>query len=298
MLESLYFWKKKSGETLLLRVVAILLTIIFLLCGAGTGYWYYFIKKPADEVQAQQLQAAQQLRKDIDTVHDWYAKSLEGADIDSALRLLAELHRSYIPLRLIHLPIKSVSYSCSMKSCNMRFELEPGAIITQPSLIFLNKTYQAAFPVAKGKDKDSTLSLEFNNMKFSTLSNNHAKAYKSNKSLALPVCNDVISYIKTYNSFLSSGKERFKNGRIVFKMLPKSPVSELEKKLKGQVKSYEMLSSEWSIEFVEAKESFSNAEISAQLALYKQAYRDAFLIRKIETVKQGIKISGGLICKA
>lgn len=298
MLESLYFWKKRSGTTSLLQIVAILSIILLLICGSGAGYWYYFIKKPADEMQAQQQQAVQQLRKDIDSVHDWYAKSLEGADIDSALRLLDELHRSDIPLRLIRLPIKSASYSCSMKSCNRRFELESGAILTQPSLSFFNKTYQAAFPVAKGKDKESALSLEYKDMKFPVLSNDKLKAYKSNKPLTLAACNDVISYIKAYNSFLAPGKNRRNSGRIVFKSLPKSPISDLEKKLTGQVKSYEMLFSEWSIEVSGAEGYSGNSEILAQLALYKQAYRDAFLIRKIETVKEGIKISGGLVCKA
>lgn len=297
MLQSLYFWKKKSGPTSLLRVLAIVLVIIILLGGAGAGYWYYFIKTPADEMQAQQQQAAQQLRKDIDSVHDWYVKSLDGADIDSALRLLDEIHRSDLPLRLIQLPVKKVSYLCSMTSCNMRYVLEPGAMLTQPSLKFFDKDYQPVFPVVKGKAKENALSLEYKDMKFPALSNDKIKAYKKNKPLVLPACNEVISYIKAYNSIVASAKGKKKNGEIVFKSLPKSPISELEKKLKGQVKSYGMLSSEWSVAVTGSENVFNSAEISMQLVLYKQAYRDAFLIRKIETVEKGIKISGGLVCK-
>ena len=298
MLEGLYFWKKKSGTTSLLQVMGWLLIMIVLSGGAGAGYWYYFIKLPADEMKAQQQQAAHQLRKDIDSEQDRYAKSLEGVSIDYALRLLDEIHRNILSLSLIRLPAEDLGYNCSMKLCSMHFELQSGAILTQPSLTFFGKTYLASFPVGKGKNKKDALSLEYKDMKFSIPNHDGLKAYKANKPLELPACNDVISYIKTYNSVIASGKSRKKNGEIVFKSLPKSPVGDLEKRLTGQVKSYGMLSSDWSIEVSGTGGQYGSSKFLAQLALYKQAYRDAFLIRKIETVKDGIKISGGLVCKA
>ena len=298
MLESLYFWKGKSGIFSTSRIIIIILVIALLLCGACAGYWYYFIKMPQDEMLAQQQQAAQKLLNDKASVHDWYEKSLEGMSIDFGIRLIDEIHRSVIPFALIKLPVEGRSYGCSLKACHMTFEIDPDAILTQPELTFFGKTYAASFPVKKGKNRSNGVSLEYNDMKIARKENGLLSAYKKNKPLSLYSCNEVISYIKSYNSTLTGGKGKKKNGEIVFKTLPKSTVAALEKTLAGDVKAYGMLSAEWNMTLTKPHSTSVNEGILLQVALYKQAYRDAFLIRKIETINDGIKVSGGLVCKA
>ncbi|WP_320731086.1 hypothetical protein [Enterobacter sichuanensis] len=93
-------------------------------------------------------------------------------------------------------------------------------------------------------------------------------------------------------------ERKSKDGEVIFKSLPKSSVSDLEKRLAGQVKPYNMLFSEWSMEITRGDSNEEDEIILLQAFLYKQAYRDAFLIRKIESIKDGMKVSGGLVCKA
>ncbi|KJN31446.1 hypothetical protein [Enterobacter sichuanensis] len=180
----------------------------------------------------------------------------------------------------------------------MGFELEPERILTQPELIFFGKRYMASFPMQKGKVKTDVISLEYNSMGVKDLENDLLKAYKKEKKLTLHACNEVISYIETYNSALEKEERKSKDGEIIFKSLPKSSVSDLEKRLAGQVKPYNMLFSEWSMEITRGTSNEEDEIILLQTFLYKQAYRDAFLIRKIESIKDGMKVSGGLVCKA
>lgn len=297
MLEGFYFWKNKNGTASAMRIVPFLLVVVLLLSGAGAGYWYYFIKLPADELLARQ-QAAQKIRSDINTVQDWYEKSLDGFDISSGIRILNEIHHTLVPVRMIYFSAKSVNIVCTEKSCNMGFELEPERILTQPELTFFGKRYTASFPMQKGKVKTDVISLEYNGMGVKDLKNDLLKAYKKEKKLTLHACNEVISYIKTYNSALEKEERKSKDGEVIFKSLPKSSVSDLEKRLAGQVKPYNMLFSEWSTEITRGDSNEEDEIILLQAFLYKQAYRDAFLIRKIESIKDGMKVSGGLVCKA
>lgn len=298
MLSGLYFWKGKSGTPSMKKVILFVFVIIVLLAGAFTGYWYYFIKLPADALQIQQEQAAQKRLTEMTSVKDWYTKSLEGGSIDFAIDLLSEYHRNLLRLISISMPIKEASYTCTMKSCHIGLTLESGHVLTQPELTFIGNTYAASFPISKGKVQTDISALEYNNMTIPKAENNMLAAFRENKKIELYNCNEVISYVKAYNSILHTGKGKTPNGSIVFKTLPKSSVIDLEKNVSGQIKTYGMLFSEWSMEFVEPDQQKARSDILMQAALYKQAYRNAFLIRKIETIKDGIKVSGGLVCKA
>ncbi|OXL39180.1 hypothetical protein CA284_16440 [Enterobacter mori] len=297
MLEGLYFWKTKNGTTSAVRIVTFLFVIVLLLCSVGVCYWYYFIKLPADEQLAQQ-QAAQKIRSEIASVNAWYEKSLDGVNINFGIRILNEIHRSLVPLEMINFSAKTVGYVCTTKSCNIDFERDTDSIMTQPEMTFFGKKYTPSFPMQKGKAKTDVTSLEYNNMLINDPKNDLLKDYKKGKSLALHSCNEIISYIKTYNSTLEKEEIESKGEGISFKTLPKSSVIDLEKRLAGRIKSYDMLSADWSMEVTGTSSIDGTGEILLQVLLYKQAYRDAFLIRKIETIKNGIKVSGGLVCKA
>lgn len=300
MLEKLYFWKGGgSGVSLTLRILLALLIVILLVCGGGAAYWYYYIKVPADEAHVRQQQAADQLKADINAVKNWYEKALEGGSIDFGITLLDELHRAYLPLRRLNMRMKSASYSCTLKMCQTTIMLDTGVIVTQPEIEFFGKKYQASFPLKKGKgNSGKNAELLYGDMKVESSKNKLLDNYKKGKELSLYACNDIVSYIESYNSVLSANKWNNTGGVIVYKKLPSSSVSDKARKLAGQVKSYDMLSAEWSMEINSDNRWDGKNEISAQIALYKQAYREAFLIRKIETIKNGIKVSGGFVCKA
>lgn len=299
MLEKLYFWKSGGGGmSTLSRILVIFLIAMLLLCAGGGTYWYYYIKLPADESLAQQQQAADALKADIASVRRWYEEALEGADINAGIHIIDELYRAEMPLRVLRLRIKGKTYSCTLKACQLTLEFEPGAIVTQPEINFSGKRYQPSFPIQKGKNSTGkTTELIYTNMVIKGGNNSLLSAYKKSKPLDLYACDEIISYIKTYNSMLSAGAGKSVGGEIVYKTLPASSITEKAKRLSGQVKSYDMLSADWTME-LKGNENNKVTEIDAQMALYKQAYREAFLIRKIETLKNGIKVSGGLVCKA
>jgi len=89
-----------------------------------------------------------------------------------------------------------------------------------------------------------------------------------------------------------------RDGIILFKKYPASSVKETEAALAGRLSFRGLMSASWEMQVSDDIDAFSAGapEINAQLALYKQAYRDAFLIKKIESNDKGIKISGGLVC--
>lgn len=302
MLEKLYFWKGNGGAgSVFFRLIMVLLVVVVLLSGGGGAYWYYYIKVPADEALAQQQQAADKIKADIAAVKKWYEKSLDGGDINFGIQLLDEIHRAYLPLRLLKLQAKDTRYTCTLKSCQITLTLESGVIVTQPEIHFFGQSYRPIFPIKKGKNNDGKNPvLMYNDLKIKSSANPLLTAYKKGKPLSLYACDDVISYIKAYNSARSNGNGKGTTGEIIYKSLPASPVAETAKRLSGQVKSYDMLAGEWSMELKNKGDIGIRVvgEISAQVALYKQAYREAFLIRKIETIKDGIKVSGGLVCKA
>lgn len=300
MLENLYFWKNKSNPLSIALIIGAVLIIIAL---GGAGGWYYFVKIPADQRVAEAEQAVAEKKKNITTIKDFYTKSLSGASIDKTIEVLSEIHKSLVPIRSV-LNMDWMSYRCDTKKCSVQFKFNNGEILTQPELVFGGKSYKPMVPIMKkGQRNKAKFDLEYANIDSGLNGNKILEAYKANrKGLGLYSCNELMGYINTYNSYIrtkpgSGGKDNPE--MLVVKTTPKSTVLDLEKKLSGSVKSYSMLIGAWEMSVNSKSNTVGNEfdELSLQVLLYKQAYKDAFLINKIETQNNGIKVSGGMICK-
>lgn len=306
MLESLYFWKSKNGGNPVKKMLLIALVSILVLSAGGAGAWYYFIKLPADkaaeEALIRQRQAAEKLKSDITSVTSFYEKSLEGATMIKAINLINEVHNS--SLYFVDLGVESEAFDCDTKKCRFSYVDRLGTILTLPEKTFWGKAYKASVNIkddkkkGKGKDKDKS-DFGYDGIESKLNGNPLETAYKRKEPLALYPCDEVLSYILTYNSFLrsmSGNKKKNVDGEIVIKKMPNSSVTALEKQLSHKVKAYGLMAGAWELEL--KIEAVSESTLNLQLVLFKQAYRDAFLIKRIESEQKGIKVSGGLVCKA
>jgi len=304
MLEGMYFWKDKNGAVSKLKLFLFLILSFVLIGGGGAGGWYYFVTLPAqkakEEVIARQQQAAKKLKDDIDSVNKFYSSSLEGADIDQAVIVLNELKKS--DDRISIAPLDSRMFNCDTKNCRFEYKMSPGAIWVLPHKVFWGKDYQPTLMVnnKKGGDKKKG---DFSFDKIESRLNKNAliEAYKHKKPLPLSSCSDVVSYLVTYNSMVKGvGKESKakKAGEIIIKTMPKTTVCELESQLSGKVKAYGLMAGKWELELKSDTSALGIDDLTnLQILLYKQAYRDAFLVKKIESQDKGMKISGDLVCK-
>ena len=308
MLENIYFWKNKNGGSSGKKMLLTLFAILVLLGAGGAGAWYYFVTLPAqkaeEEAKERQRQAVKKLHDDIASVKDFYAKSLEGASFEQAINVITEMRRSLNDFDI--LKIKGESYACDTKVCTFDYTYMPGTLLTLPKKTFWGKEYSASVPDsnAKGKNKGKNKSDFVYKGIESKLNNNKLQAlYKAKKDLSLYPCEDVVSYILTYNSYVkslhSNDKGGAKNsGELVIKGVPKSPVIKLESQLTGKVKGYGLMAGKWEMQLKGAgNQNVGESALDLQLMFYKQAYRDAFLINRIESTNNGIKVSGGLVCK-
>ncbi|MEB4676975.1 hypothetical protein MXL54_19655 [Enterobacteriaceae bacterium G50] len=302
MLDKLYFWKgggngsvsSGGGGSSALKLLLIILVLLGLMAAGAGGYWYYYIYIPEQERQAEQEAIVAQLQADTKSVNSFYESSLEGMSIDQTLSLFEEINKSLFPLRLAFVG-NGLSYTCDDKKCDFSFDLNDGVVATSPVLVFSEKNYKASPYLPKGK-QDAKSGFQFTNVAVNVEKNALLKAYKQKKPVELESCNEIVSYVTSYNSFLGSKPKN--GGRIKFISFPSSTVDALEKKLGTQVYSFGMRSATWEIEIKGASTSPMDDMTDMQMILYKQPYRSAFLIRKISSTDKGIKVSGGLVCKA
>lgn len=303
MLNNLYFWKNKSGGITRRSFLSKMIIALLILLIAGVGSWYYFVMLPAqvahEESIARQQQAAQKMQSDIANVENFYTKSLEGASIDRTIDFLSELRVSEYPFTILN--FKSVSFKCDTKTCSFGYHYDKGELLVLPVKILWGKGYPASVPGGKGKGKDN-VDFEYKKIESKLNGNTLLKSYKSKKTLPLKPCDEVISYILTYNSFVKSvtamSKENSskENAIIVIKSMPKSSVITLESQLPGKVKAHGLMAGTWELN-LKGSHLFNETILNMQVLLFKQAFRDAFLIKRIESTNSGMKVSGGLICK-
>ncbi|AGB76588.1 Flagellar basal body-associated protein FliL [Enterobacteriaceae bacterium strain FGI 57] len=295
MLEKLYFWKGGSGGgSSTIKLLLIILLLFVLLAGAGAGYWYYYIYSPEQEQKAAQEAAKAKLQADISSVKNFYQTSLDGMSIPQTLSLFSEINREILPLRLAFVG-NGLTYTCDTKKCDFNFDLDNGVVATYPVVKMWGKEYKASPFLPKGKQEVKS-GFQYTNVTLALDDNDLLQAYKNKKDLSLLPCGEIVSYVTTYNSYL--GKNPKKGGRIKFITFPATTVEVLEKQLGTQVHSYGMRSATWEIEIKGDSNSVTRNMTDMQMLLYKQSYRSAFLIRKIASTDKGIKVSGGLVCKA
>ncbi|WP_336855740.1 hypothetical protein [Pseudescherichia vulneris] len=302
MLEKIYFWKVKRGYNAPIIVTAAIAASLFIIIIGAFAWWYYGIKAPADEKRAAQQQALRKKQTDLAAIASFYKKSLAGVDIHQAINVLGEIRQNTLTLSAMGVAIKNRRFICDIKSCAVGFNIEQGTILTLPAINFFGKTYSASVPVRREKDRAPANDFEYSRLALPVTENKLFIQWGKKQALSLHSCNEIIAYVNTYNSLLNTEKSNKaqRDGIILFKSYPASAVRDKEAALAGYLSFRGLLSASWEMQIGNGNDRFSagTAEINAQLALYKQAYRDAFLIKKIESNDKGIKISGGLVCKA
>ena len=303
MLEGMYFWKDKNGSVSKAKLVLGFLLVAILILGGCAGSWYYFVmlpdEKAKEEAIARQQQAAQKLRDDIEAVKKFYFSSLTGGGIDETVLLIDEVKK--INEKLLIIPLEKYSFVCDPKSCKFSYALKKGALWVLPQKSFWDKTYNpTALATGKkntgGKDK---MDFQYDKIESRLNTNKYLKEYDSKKPLELYPCSDVVSYIMTFNSMVKKVGGGMKNlDQVVIKKMPTSSVNDLESTLSGKVKAYGLQVGKWELEIKKDESSLSIDDMTnMQLLLYKQAYRDAFIVNKVETKDKGLIVSGGLVCK-
>ena len=302
MLEKIYFWKVRRGySTPLITTAAIVASLFSMAIGAFT-WWYYGVKVPADEKRVAQQQALRKQQADLAAIASFYKKSLAGEDISQAINVLGEIRQTRLTLSALGVIIKNRHFVCDTKSCAVGFNIEQGTILTLPAITFFGKAYSASVPVSREKDRVPANDFEYSRLALPLTENKVLMQWESKQPLSLHGCSEIIAYVNTYNSLLNikGVNKTQRDGTILFKNYPASAVRDRERVLAGHLSSHGLMSASWEMQIADDSDRFSAgaAEINAQIALYKQAWRDAFLIRKIESNDKGIKISGELICKA
>lgn len=302
MLDKLYFWKGGGNGSLSssggggrsgLNLLLIILVLLGLMAAGAGGYWYYYIYTPEKERQAEQEAVIAQIKADISSVNSFYQTALDGISIPQTISLFEEINRGIFPLRLAFIGDK-FGYTCDTSKCNFSMQLDEGNIATYPVVNMWGKDYKAsAFLPKKGQ---AGYGFQYTNVSIKREPNEFLNAYKAKKPVELFPCREIISYITSYNSFL--GKKPPMGGAVKLMKNPATTVQELEKKLGAQAFSFGLLSGAWEIEVKGDESSADSAMINMLITLYKQPYRSAFLIRKIDSTDKGIKVSGGLVCKA
>lgn len=303
MLEGMYFWKDKNGTVSRMKLVLGFLLIAILILGGCAGGWYYFVMLPEakakEEAIARQQQAAQKLRDDTKSIEKFYTSSLVGGGIDETVLLLDEVKRNNEKLRII--PLEKYAFGCDPKTCKFSYALKKGALWILPQMTFWDKTYNPT-AVATGKKKSGSkdkMDFQYDNIESRLNENKYLEEYESKKPLELYPCSDVVSYIMPFNSMVKGrGGSKKEIGQIVIKKMPTSSVNDLESTLSGKVKVYGLQAGKWELEINKDESSLSIDDMTnMQLLLYKQAYRDAFIVNKVETKDKGLIVSGGLVCK-
>lgn len=302
MLERIYFWKVRRGYNPPVIATAATVAILFIIAIGAFVWWYYGVKVPADDKRAAQQRALRKQQAGLADIAAFYKKSLTGVEIPQAINVLEEIHHTSLILSALGVAIKNRGFICDVKGCAVGFNIEQGSILTLPIINFFGKTYPASVPVRREKDRAPANDFEYSRLALPVTENKLFIQWRKQQALSLHSCNEIIAYVNTYNSLLTTKKSNKAqhDGIILFKTYPASAVKEKEAALASHLSFRGLMSASWEMQISNDNARFSvdGAELNAQLALYKQAYRDAFLIKKIESNDKGIKISGGLVCKA
>lgn len=302
MLEKIYFWKVRRGYSTPIVASAVIVCVLVMLAGGAWAWWYYGIKVPADKKHLAHQQALRKQQADLAAITSFYKKSLSGADITQVINVLGEIRYNTVALSALGIAIENRNFVCDTKSCALGFKIQSNAILILPVIAFFGKNYAASVPVRREEDRAPINDFEYTRLALPLAENKLLNQWRSKKTLSLYSCNEIISYINSYNSLLNIAKrdKAQRDGMIFFKSYPSSSVKDKEKQLAGHLKFRGLMSANWEMQVSDDSAFFFSRapEINAQVALYKQAYRDAFLIKKVESNDKGIKISGGLVCKA
>lgn len=259
----------------------IVIAVVLLLILAGVAGWYFLAYKPAQILGEVKRKEAQQLANDIKKVEAFYLKTLSGGSISGFTKLAGEIVQSYGQLSAVN--YVNEAFTCSAENCSFSYQLNTNGVFNIAQKVFFGEIYTANF---------SEKSIDFTGIKSGMDNNPLLTAYKKKEKISPPPCGDLLNYIYSYNSVAASDEAL----KIVSP--PGSEVFSLEEKLAktGKLKYYGINSIQWELKLPELNSNYTAILHTASI-LEKQAYKDDFIIKKIDNIKDK-KITGVMICKS
>lgn len=259
----------------------IVIAVVLLLILAGVAGWYFLAYKPAQILGEVKRKEAQQLANDIKKVEAFYLKTLSGGSISGFTKLAGEIVQSYGQLSAVN--YVNEAFTCSAKNCSFSYQLNTNGVFNIAQKVFFGEIYTANF---------SEKSIDFTGIKSGMDNNPLLTAYNKKEKISPPPCGDLLNYIYSYNSVAASDEAL----KIVSP--PGSEVFSLEEKLAktGKLKYYGINSIQWELKLPELNSNYTAILHTASI-LEKQAYKDDFIINKIDNIKDK-KITGVMICKS
>lgn len=260
--------------------VAIAVVVLLLLVAGGVTVWYFYAYKPAQVKEDVRRREEQQLANDIKTVEKYYLKSLTGGSITQFTKLASEISKSQNILAEFN--YTNETFVCDPQSCSFSYQLNKGNVFNIAQKNFWGENYTAIF---------SDDAVNFSGIQSGLSDNPLLSAYKNKADITAPFCGDLLNYLYSYNSI--SGIQQ----TLKIVSLPGSPVQTNENKIakKGRGKYYGLNTMNWEMEIPKTSKNGIDVLYVASI-LERQAFRDAFIIQKIDSVKDN-KISGVMVCK-
>jgi len=272
---------KKNAKPPSKKMIAGVVFSVFILVAAFIGAgWYYFIYQPALAVAEAKRLENEKLQHDIKAVDTFYLSSLTGGGIPQFVMLLTEIVNSYELIKKFSY-IKE-NYTCNAKGCTFNYQLDKNGTFLVIDKIFWGETYKSSF---------SDKGFDFKNLKSGLDKNNLLTAYKANRKITVGLCNDVLSYLYSYNSIVSA------DWRIIVESAKESKVATLEKTLSkgGKIKFHGLNFIKWSMKYPKMEPDDDRKLLYLASLFDRQAYKESFIIQKIDTFKEK-KISGVIVC--
>ncbi|MFK3662597.1 hypothetical protein ACI2I2_19125 [Scandinavium sp. NPDC088450] len=263
-------------------VVAILF-IVLISCAGG---WYYFVYTPAQEKAKALHQEQEQLAKDIKAIDAFYLKELSGGSVQRFTELANEIVESSIILQKFNY-VDEV-FTCTAENCVFSYKLGEGGVFNVAQKIFWGEVYTVNY-------SDSTY--DFTGIKSRLDSNPVLTAYKNKQNAKVYPCGDLLSYVYSYNSAFIHEMP------LTIKSPPSSSILALEEKIvnKGKLKLVGLSFIPWEVKLSSVENtsaSFGYINILYLASFFeRQAYKDAFIIKKIDTAKEN-NITGVMVCKS
>lgn len=275
MNERIYNWLYKSALPARIKffiLSGILFVLVVMLAGGG-WYWHHSRQQEQEELARQQAEALQRKR---DNIHAFYLNALTGGSISDFLSLYGEILKSRIPVEMTG--FTESGFSCGTETCN--FTYSPGdTVFNVQEKVFRGESWSASF---------SQDSVEYQGIPSGMGSNTLLTEFSQHQKISVPVCNDVLNYIYTWNS-LSMNSSKFS-----LESLPSSSVEADESSLPGNAENYGLLAAQWKVSLPDnyyAVYNFWRVHPWQGIFIIKTAEKTK------ETAKDSFDITGTFVCK-
>ncbi|EDH6464021.1 hypothetical protein CB433_04650 [Salmonella enterica subsp. enterica serovar Newport] len=272
MSRSLYNWLYRDTLSSRGRLALLFGGVVVLVAAVGGGTWYYFHAR-ALESEAQARQAAAALQQKKTGIHAFYVSAMTGTDAQGFLNLYGEILRSRQTIELSG--FSEDSFSCDSSVCNFSYLAGSNTVFNIQQKLFRDVLYPATF---------SENSVDYAGIPSGMNTNPVLDAFNRRAPVGMPVCNDMLNYLYSYNSLVEPGR------RFTLTGLPSSTVSADEASLPGNPENYGLLAGKWSV-------SLPDNYVSVFSFWRDRPYSSSFIFQSVAGKQGVLNISGTFLCK-